>query len=159
MYLPEYTRRMKSIAAQYPDAKGIRDWTWQLGQWTVKRSARMKRKMGVCDWRLKQIRLADHLFRPENADALEDTFLHEVAHLLAGSREGHGPLWKYWAKRLGAKPERCGTVESGPQANWHVFCRNCDRVVARRFRRPTKLLNGRYQSRCCKSGLDAYRVV
>jgi hypothetical protein len=109
---------MQAIVAQYPDAKGIRDWTWELGAWTVKRSARMKRKMGCCDWRRRQIRLADYLFKPENAEALEDTFLHEVAHLLAGHREGHGPLWKQWAVRLGANPSPCGTVESGQEQPW-----------------------------------------
>jgi len=41
-------------------------------------------------------------------DWFEDTIRHEVAHILAcrevGVYEHHGPTWRAWAMRLGARP-------------------------------------------------------
>lgn len=41
-----------------------------------------------------------------------DVVLHEVAHFLAGKDERdkaswHGQEWKWWARRVGARPQRC----------------------------------------------------
>ena len=49
-----------------------------------------------------------HLFfkDPSREDQLRDTFLHELAHIAAGPGKGHGPEWKEWCLRLGARPER-----------------------------------------------------
>jgi hypothetical protein len=39
---------------------------------------------------------------------LEDTVRHELAHLIVGVREGHGPRWKAVAAELGATPRAAG---------------------------------------------------
>jgi len=37
----------------------------------------------------------------------ENTFWHELAHILAGWGAGHGPEWKRVMRRLGRVPDRC----------------------------------------------------
>ncbi len=44
---------------------------------------------------------------------LEDTIRHELAHLIVGIRERHGPVWKRVAKDLGAVPRATGRAGDG----------------------------------------------
>lgn len=70
-------------------------------------------------------------------DEVEDTLLHEVAHVLAGPGHGHNRIWKSWARKVGARPDRCGYVDEShmPGHKWELVCRGCGEVVARRHRR------------------------
>ncbi|KAL3880125.1 hypothetical protein ACJMK2_032393 [Sinanodonta woodiana] len=60
----------------------------------AKRSARIELSTKVCD----------------SAERVRDTLIHEMCHaavwLLNGAKDGHGPYWKYWAKKANmAHPE------------------------------------------------------
>ena len=52
----------------------------------------------------------------QEPEVLQQTFLHELAHLCdhlyhqpgIRYRRAHGPNWRNWASLLGAQPERCG---------------------------------------------------
>ncbi|MEE4280017.1 MAG: SprT-like domain-containing protein [Halieaceae bacterium] len=43
---------------------------------------------------------------------LEDTVRHEIAHLVVGIAERHGPRWRRVAKRLGATPRASGRSQA-----------------------------------------------
>jgi len=43
---------------------------------------------------------------------LEDTVRHEIAHLIVGIEERHGPCWRRVARRLGALPRASGRSRS-----------------------------------------------
>ncbi len=79
-------------------------------------SRRMTRALGSSSVRggWRRITVAERLFRPGLEDILWETVKHEVAHLLDevtrdDGRSSHGPTWRQWARRLGARPERLCT--------------------------------------------------
>jgi hypothetical protein len=83
------------------------------GELQVRVSRRMTRTFGTHRTRggVHRISIAQRLFRPGLEDLLLDTVLHELAHLLDAvtngrGRSGHGPSWKAWCRRLGARPRR-----------------------------------------------------
>lgn len=55
------------------------------------------------------------LSRPLTAVRTEEqvrtTILHEIAHSIAGVREGHGAVWRAEMRRLGLRPDRCGDID------------------------------------------------
>lgn len=69
------------------------------------------RYMGRCCFESKQIIINVNHVQHTTDDELVDTLMHECAHALAGYHRGangrwviHGPLWRKWASRLGARP-------------------------------------------------------
>ena len=74
------------------------------------------RRAGSCSLGRKRITLSRALFAIEsNRGSALDTILHEIAHALAGPGAGHGPTWKWVATRVGARPERCCSLDSPPR--------------------------------------------
>lgn len=98
--------------------------------------------------------------------AIVDTTRHEAAHVLAAHEDPtttpHGPVWRRWARRLGARPERLcrdpalaarsPTARLGPK--WDLTCRACSRRVGLRFRLDRDWLP-RVRSGCCSASVDA----
>jgi hypothetical protein len=81
-------------------------------------SKRMTSSLGLCARAgdTHRVTIAERLFRPGLEDILFDTVKHELAHLAdqntsPNGRSSHGPRWKEWARRLGARPERLGSRE------------------------------------------------
>ena len=58
-------------------------------------------RFGQCDHRNKRITLSKHLTAKASDQDAEQVVLHEIAHALAGSREGHGSTWRRIAAELG----------------------------------------------------------
>ncbi len=81
-----------------------------LDGWRV-RIDNAKRRLGGCHFRQKTIGLSRQYIAVEKDDVIRDTILHEIAHALAGPDEGHGPVWKETAARIGATPKRCADAE------------------------------------------------
>jgi len=89
------------------------------GDLQVRISRRMTRALGSFRYQgsSRRITLAARLFRPGLEDLLFDTVKHELAHLAdqatrEDGRTCHGPSWRAWARRLGARPERlCRSAE------------------------------------------------
>jgi hypothetical protein len=81
-------------------------------------SRRMTSRLGLFAHRGESYRItvSQRLFRPGLEPILWDTVKHELAHLAdlvtsPDRRTSHGPRWREWARRLGARPERLCTPE------------------------------------------------
>lgn len=76
----------------------------------------------------------------------EDTVKHEVAHILVGVQEGHGPKWRAMAEELGARPERCHVHELTTRMRWIMTCPTCDqkRYRSRREKLSCRICNEAY---------------
>ena len=74
---------------------------------------------------------------------MRDTILHEIAHAIAGVRNGHNHVWKSVCRRIGADPKRLDRTATVPPAPFEIFCPLCDTVVARRYRRVNESVLGR----------------
>jgi hypothetical protein len=60
-----------------------------------------KRRAGLCDYGRRRISVSRYLAARYDDDTNHQTLLHEVAHAVAGSAAGHGPVWKRIAGELG----------------------------------------------------------
>ena len=77
--------------------------------WTIEWFNR-KSQFGLCNYTRKTIFLSTYLFgKLEDKRDMVDTVLHEIAHIIAGHKEGHGTTWQAICLEIGARPERCGT--------------------------------------------------
>lgn len=91
------------------------------GDTQIRISRRMTRALGSFRYRgaSRRITLSARLFQPGLEDLLFDTVKHELAHLAdqvtrEDGRTSHGPSWREWARRLGARPERlCTSADLG----------------------------------------------
>lgn len=110
-----------------------------LGKADLVFNGRLKSRLGQCKfrravgggWQAVSIEVARFVLN-EPAKAM-DTFLHEVAHAIAGREANHGPEWKRVARSLGCNAERCGSVakEHRPAAKYHGTCGKCGHVYRR----------------------------
>lgn len=57
-------------------------------------------------------------------DEIRDVILHEIAHALAGARNGHNYIWMRIAREVGAKPERCAAPTASPDTAIEGRCPN-----------------------------------
>ncbi len=77
---------------------------WVFG-WNTRRQA-----LGVCRMHRKRIELSSFLIEALGEEEGKDVVLHEIAHALdfeTRGRSAHDRIWRIWAMRVGAKPERC----------------------------------------------------
>jgi len=96
-----------------------------LVRWKFKWNDR-KNALGICSFRDMTIQLSRTWTEACDEAMVMDTILHEIAHVLAGSMEGHGPVWKTYCRAIGADPqcfadipiELLQAVRS--RAKWHV---------------------------------------
>lgn len=118
---------------------GLTDWQFQF--------TRGIETLGVCRYRRRIIGLSIHLVRANQPEQLRETLLHEVAHCLVGSGHGHDAVWRAKCREIGARPERCCTVELDlPKGRWVARCGSCGDEF-RRHRRP-KRVAGWFCRRC-----------
>ena len=68
-------------------------------------------RLGLCSYTRRVISLSAEFVQRNAEEQVRDTILHEIAHVLAGAKAGHGRLWKLTAISIGAKPERCSTSD------------------------------------------------
>jgi len=84
------------------------------------------------------IRFNIRAYRPNPAKYLNQTVVHECAHLIAYAlnprNTGHGKGWQEVMKRLGAEPKRCSAyrLELKPHEFRYVCKCNFEHVVSRR---------------------------
>ncbi|MET0302899.1 MAG: SprT-like domain-containing protein [Microbacteriaceae bacterium] len=99
-----------------------------------------KTRAGLCDYGRKRITVSRHLAGRFDDDAIHQVLLHEVAHAVAGSKAGHGPVWKKTAAELGYVGSRLhdGAIAS-ELAPWVGTCPNGHEHY--RYRRPTRALS------------------
>jgi predicted SprT family Zn-dependent metalloprotease len=125
---------------------GIRGWDVRLDG--------AKRRAGVCHYRDRVIGLSAPLTRLHDEEAVRDTILHEIAHVIAGPRHHHDPTWRRVALSLGCSGERC--VPAGApevEAAWLGVC-PAGHVVGR-HRRPERPSS----CRDCARGFDLAHLL
>lgn len=85
-----------------------------------------RRRMGSCDYEAKCLTFSVPFIEVNDEAELLDTIKHEIAHILAGSRAGHGRIWRAHALALGCKPEACGGSNVvSPDMRYHAICAEC----------------------------------
>ncbi len=98
----------------------------ELDGWRITLSSRMNRALGKCFYRTRTIQLSLAHVRLNDAVAVRDTVLHEIAHALTPGH-GHDRVWKAMARKVGAKPVRCDTTSALPPGKWVAVCPSCRR--------------------------------
>lgn len=120
-------------------------WTFELRQ--------TDRTVGECNYDDKLISVNKEFTKFAKFNEFKDTLLHEIAHVLAGFRAGHGKKWKLIMKQLGcrninASYKRVYFKEVG---DLEVKCKYCgDKIIiptylVKQFRESTL-----YCGKCCK---------
>lgn len=109
---------------------GLNDWTFE---WD-----RALSRFGSCHHSQKKITVSLKLVKINSFEDCKDTILHEIAHALAGYREGHGPYWKQICIKIGAKPERCYDSDKikAVESKYTEYCSNCDYTCPRHRKSP-----------------------
>lgn len=97
MNLTDVTTLAKTLMAEHITEPG---WTFGFDN--------AERRMGLCSYTNQSITVSRHFAAAATDAQVRDVILHEIAHVLAGHRAGHGPRWKVVAARLGATPKSCG---------------------------------------------------
>lgn len=120
----------KQAAAHPRIAEDIRDsgWTFSFNN--------RKKALGLCSYRHKSIQISQHYAAHHSEEDVRNTMSHEVAHAIAGGREGHGAFWKLTHRRLGGDGMRCGSSNI-PHA-WEVINTLNNKVVAKYHRKPRR---------------------
>lgn len=146
---------------------------WDLRPIEVKWS-RMKRALGEArsdQYDRRSIKLSRPLFldigMPDlvedfdvSRDLLQDTILHEIAHLMDykfHGQGGHGWVWKKYARKVGAEPERVTHIPMEVRelmAPYYYQCENCDLIWRYLYRRPGSNSRRSACKECLDKGVD-----
>jgi len=103
--------------------------------WTVK-LGRGSRRLGLCSYSRKLIKLSRHHILNGTDAEIMDTIRHEVAHALAGPFAKHGPEWKMWARKLGATPRsHTKSISYEMPYKFILHCPVCQQDIQRRRNR------------------------
>ena len=132
----------QQLALTLMDEHGVLDDGWvfrwsngkrQLGCAQIRR--RTDRRTGKTQ-EIKTIKLSRYLVALNDEDEVRDTILHEIAHAIAGLKNGHNAVWKTVCRRIGARPERlAGEEVNVVKHRFEIVCGCCGHVVGKRHRR------------------------
>ena len=104
-----------TLARSEMDKNNLFDWRLELDFAKV--------RAGACHFGEKKITFSRDFIKNSNQDDIKDTILHEIAHALVGSKNGHNRVWKEMAIKLGCSARRCHTLEFSDY-KWIRFCPN-----------------------------------
>jgi len=114
-----------------------RNWARRLGDernLKVTWNPRMRSLAGTADFGSREIALNERLLRRLPKETLS-TLAHEVCHLTAGSRAGHGEKWSGAMKAIGFPPETEHTLDVSHlmqrRRRWLWRCRRCQDGILR----------------------------
>ncbi len=129
---------------------------------TIELNSRMRSTAGRANYTQNKIILNNRLLS-DNPDHLEQTFVHELAHLISYALHGragtgHGPNWKRVMRTLGYSPDRTHSLDTSGLRRVHSVkgiarcsCRTYN-LKARRF---NKILRGaKYRCLLCMTHLE-----
>ena len=111
---------------------------------------RAKRRCGCAKFKIRTITLSRYYVERNSEADVRDTILHEIAHVLAGAKAGHGAIWQMWAMKIGARPERCATNVVMPEGNVEGLCAEWCTTRHTRHRMPPKRLLNAYECNNCE---------
>jgi predicted SprT family Zn-dependent metalloprotease len=82
-----------------------------------------KKRLGQTDYNKKRITLSKHFLRGPSCTQIKmrNTILHELAHVLVGSSNGHNKKWKDMALKIGCDGKVCSSMDL-PDAKWMMVC-------------------------------------
>ena len=104
-----------TLARYEMDKNDLYDWGLELDFAKV--------RAGACHFGEKKITFSRNFLKNSNQHDIKDTILHEIAHALVGSNNGHNKVWKEMAIKLGCSAKRCHTLEFSDY-KWTRFCPN-----------------------------------
>ncbi|MEO8275363.1 MAG: SprT-like domain-containing protein [Thermoanaerobaculia bacterium] len=100
-------------------------------------NGRLRSSLGRADFSRATIELNPHLLDRNPAELLP-TLLHELGHLAAGPRAGHGSKWKAMMQALGEPPTVCHSLDTSHLRRrrrlWLWRCVSCAAVYPRHHR-------------------------
>lgn len=98
---------------------------------------RLRSSAGRACFRERVVELNPRLL-DRHPDELVPTLVHELCHLVAGVRAGHGPRWREAVAALGFRPETCHRMPTEGLAarrrRWVWVCPRCADTYERRHR-------------------------
>ena len=104
-----------TLARTEMDKNNLFDWGLELDFAKV--------RAGACHFGEKKITFSRNFIKNSKHNDIKDTILHEIAHALVGSKNGHNKVWKEMAIKLGCTARRCHTLEFS-EYKWIRFCPN-----------------------------------
>lgn len=107
-----------------------------------------KKALGVCKYHSKTLEISYAYAQQITEEEVWDTCLHEVAHALVGSGEGHGPTWKRTFLKLGGSGNVrfSGDVDHKEMgANYFLIDDRTGEEVACYYRRPSRNFSACYR--------------
>lgn len=136
MNQPETARLANELLMKHD----LDDWTFGFDN--------AKARFGATHFRTKTITLSRVLLPYRSDGEIKMTLLHEVAHVLAGHKAGHGPKWRAICLSIGGDGKRCG-ADSGARerlAPYAVVCTGGGEELGHVYR-----LNFRVKGRKCRT--------
>ncbi len=108
--------------------------------WKFEFDDKVIRRAGLCDPTKKRISMTGYFADHEKEFEIKDTILHEIAHALVGTKNGHNKIWKAKAIEIGGTGERLyhGKIGTNPQTKIKKYigrCPGCDRTLKSRVRK------------------------
>jgi predicted SprT family Zn-dependent metalloprotease len=95
-------------------------WSFELGH--------AKNQAGSCNYRKRIIRMSRPIIELNDEHQFMLTLLHEIAHALVGSGNGHNYIWKKKCIEIGGDGKRCFDTKQKqiPKEKWKLVCNTCD---------------------------------
>jgi predicted SprT family Zn-dependent metalloprotease len=111
-----------------------------------------KRRFGCCNYTLKLITLSKSLTELNDEARVKNTILHEIAHALVGSGNGHNHVWRKKALEIGCDGKRCYSIKTvtTPKSKYEAVCKKCNHVHKRHRKPKNKVSCG-----VCSNKFDA----
>ena len=107
---------------------------------------RLRTAAGRADGSNRTIELNPRLL-DRHPEELLPTLVHELCHLVAGVRSGHGVKWRDAMLALGMRPEACHRLDVAALAvrrrTWTWLCPGCGETYLRRHRKAHRYACGR----------------
>jgi predicted SprT family Zn-dependent metalloprotease len=151
-------RRRRPPSARRPDALA------RLARWLAVRAGERRRARGLVvvfnprlrssagrvDFHARAIELNPRLL-DRHPGELVATLAHELGHLLAGARAGHGGRWRSAMAALGFAAETCHRMDveglAARRRVWRWRCPGCGETYQRRHRKAHRFACGRCGAR------------
>lgn len=92
--------------------------------WRFKFDRAVKR-LGLTNYRYKTISLSRQLTVLNDLPQVQNTILHEIAHALVGSMNGHNDVWRSKAVSIGCNGQRCTNSIMRVTPKYKVRCGVC----------------------------------
>lgn len=135
----EALARLARHLARRQGARGL------AGEVRVVFNRRLRTAVGRADFSARTIELNPRLL-DRHPEELLPTLVHELAHLVAGPRAGHGPAWRRTVTALGGRPEVCHRLDVADLAVrrrvWIWRCDDCGETYPRSHRKAWRYLCG-----------------